>query len=112
MEGIEKVVNRSLKLSFTPDAVRFCDTPTRKYYVELAATLAWQTFPTLTNLLADVMQDPDSEDSWIVMEIELTGTTDDILEWYNTYSRKWVEAVPCPFRYLVRVSFVCGTGNE
>jgi hypothetical protein len=75
-----------------------------KNQLQTAIALAKKSFSSLQSLQAGVVQDPDSDDKWVALKATLTGTVDDILAAYNSYSSEWVHFVSSPARFMIRLS--------
>jgi tetratricopeptide (TPR) repeat protein len=50
--------------------------------------------------------DPETEEEWLVVEFEVSGKIEDILNSYDNYTDLWISSVPWPEREKIRLSYI------
>ncbi len=50
--------------------------------------------------------DPETEEEWLVIEFEIGGKIEDILNSYDHFTGLWISSVPWPEREKIRLSYI------
>jgi hypothetical protein len=87
------------------DLYDFCVRNDLAVYLSVAIGLIRDSFPTIKRLRLQLERDPDIEEEWILIDFDVQGEGEDILNQYNRYTEFWVRSVPWPQRDKIRVSF-------
>lgn len=99
----ENVQARSVLLS--DDVLSFCSRWQVFNHFQRALRLAQHSFPALKNIDVEIENDPESEDEWLVIVVQVHGDIGKILDMYDTYTRKFVQAVPWPALDRIRLIY-------
>ena len=89
----------------SPDVLRFCHQNDILRYFLIAIDLVKKSFPTLRDLQFQLEKDPETEDEWLSLEVTIQGEVDDILIYYDNYTRQKVSLIPWPKRDKIRLSY-------
>ena len=95
---------RQLDVRISESVNGFCIEHHLESHLDTAISIARKCFSTAASLLAEVEQDPDSEEMWITLTASVAGNVPDILACYNNYSSEWVASTPSPQRFMVRLA--------
>jgi len=63
-------------------------------------------FPAAISGCLKLEHDPETEEEWLVIEFEIGGEIEDILNSYDHYTDLWVSSVPWPEREKIRLSYI------
>jgi hypothetical protein len=67
--------------------------------------LAREEMPGLTDAVVRLQSDPESEESWVVVEARLAGGPSKVLAEYKAVIRRWIDITEPRARDLVRFTF-------
>jgi hypothetical protein len=85
------------------DVKRFCADDDLASLLSLSMDLAGRCFgPERTEV--ELMQDPDTNDEWVVVRIDVRGSAESVLASKKRYTAEWVAMAPWPQRHLIRLS--------
>jgi hypothetical protein len=87
-----------------PDVRIFCDKRGIGGYLEHAIALAQRSFSAVESLVAEMEQDPETGDEWVVVRIAVPLSEEEVAEARKHYSAEWVATVPWPERHLICLS--------
>ncbi len=101
--GSADVQARSVFLS--DEILSFCSRWQIFNYFQRALRLAQQSFLDVTSIDVKVENDPESEDEWLLIVVQVQGEIGKVLEMYDTYTKRLVRAVPWPARDRIRLIY-------
>lgn len=87
------------------EVLSFCSRWQIFNYFQRALRLAQQSFLDLTNIDVKVESDPESEDEWLMIVVQVHGEIGKVLAMYDAYTRGLVRTVPWPARDRTRVIY-------
>jgi len=97
---------RQTSIPTLPPEVRpFCMKEGILNYVPVATDIIEQSFQQIDKIGMAVEEDPETGEGWLLIAITVYGEVGEILEQYERYTEKWVDAVPWPERDKIRLSF-------
>lgn len=97
---------RQTSIPTLPPEVRpFCMKEGILNYVPVATDIIEQSFQQIDKIGMAVEEDPETGEGWLLIDITVYGEVGEILEQYERYTEKWVDAVPWPERDKIRLSF-------
>lgn len=94
---------RSVLLS--DEVLSFCSRWQICNHFQRALRLAQHSFLDLKSIEVEIENDPESEDEWIVIVVQVHGEIDKVLDMYDTYTRKFVQMVPWPALDKIRLIY-------
>ena len=94
---------RSVLLS--DEVLTFCSRGQIFNHFQRALRLAQQSFLDLKNIEVEIENDPESDDEWLVIVVQVHGEIGKVLEMYDTYTKGLVQAVPWPARDKIRLIY-------
>lgn len=74
-------------------------------YLQKALRLAQKTFSGLDGIVVTAEDDPETDEKWIAVSVQVKGNIQDVLDMYDTYTREYVESVPWPARDKIRLVY-------
>jgi len=74
-------------------------------YMKISIDLIKNIFTSLRDISAEIMEDDEIADRWMVFNIYVQDEIDNILDMYDRYTEEWVARVPWPERSKIRISF-------
>jgi hypothetical protein len=92
---------RSVLLS--DEVLSFCSRWQIFNHFQRALRLAQQSFLDITNIEVQVESDPESEDEWLMIVVQVHSEIGKVLDMYDTYTKGLVRVVPWPARDRIRL---------
>jgi hypothetical protein len=74
-------------------------------YLLQALALISESFPTVEALALETMDDPDTGEVWINIDVKIDGDLDDVMAGYDRYAEQWARLVPWPA--VSQISVTC-----
>ncbi len=74
-------------------------------HLQRALRIVQQSFVDVTALDVKVESDPESEDEWLMIIVQVHGEIGKVLEMYDSYTKGLVRAVPWPARDRIRLIY-------
>lgn len=88
------------------DEVRqFCSRHRLFVHLQCVAKLVNDCFPSLIALEVEKESDPESDDEWLLLTARLHGPIETILSRYDTYTQRFIKAIPWPQRNKIRFNY-------
>jgi hypothetical protein len=94
---------RSVLLS--NEVLSFCSRWQIFNYFQRALRLAQQSFLDLTNIEVQVESDPESDDEWLCIVVQVHSEIGKVLDMYDAYTKGLVREVPWPARDRIRLIY-------
>lgn len=92
-------------LVLSEEVLQFCSQHRLLAYLLFVAKLVNKCFPSLIALEVEMECDPESDDEWLHLTARLHESVETVLTWYDTYTRRFINAVPWPQRNKIRFSY-------
>jgi hypothetical protein len=93
------------------DEVRdFCRRHDLLHHLNRAVELARQCFTIVGDPVVKLEQDPEVEESYLVLEIRVAEDEDESIQAQRTYSRSWATTTPWPAVHMI--SLICNLAAE
>ena len=89
----------------TDEVLAFCSQQKIFNHFQHALRLAQQSFLDLGNINVKIDNDPESEDVWLLIVVQVHGEIEKVLEMYDTYAKGLIRAVPWPARDKIRLIY-------
>ncbi len=89
----------------TPQVSEFCSQKGISEYLKTALNIINESFPPVRILHLLKEQDPETEEQWLLIDITVDGSINDILEGYDHYVDQWVASAPESIRESIRLSY-------
>jgi len=70
-----------------------------------AIGLLKSSFPSVERLNLQLERDPETGDEWILIEFDVSGDVDEVLQKYDHYTDLLVKSVPWPERDRIRIAY-------
>ena len=93
------------QIPLSGELAQFCSTHHLLIALQESVQLIKACFPSIRNLELGLEQDPETAEEWLVIEIEVAGEIEEILERYDRYTEAWVKLASWPERDKVRLSY-------
>jgi hypothetical protein len=91
--------------NITPQVSEFYCKKGISEYLNTALNIIKESFPPVRELHLIKEQDPETEKQWLLIDITIDGTIEEILDGYDNYVDQWVESTPESVREYVRLSY-------
>jgi len=92
--------------SIESDEVKgFCEEHDLLQYLISVIDMVREFFPTIQELSLEKEEDPESGEEWIVIDINVRGGIEEVLENYNNYITMFVSVIPCSEREKIILSY-------
>jgi len=88
-----------------PEVSEFCSQKGISEYLDTTLEIIKESFPPVRGLHLLKEQDPEVEEQWLLIDITVDGSIDNILEGYDHYVDQWVKSVPESVRKNIRLSY-------
>lgn len=98
--------SRPVVLPLSPAAEAFCNSQGISQYIKVASDLVNKCFSNIRSVDSEVLQDPDAEDQFLVIHLEVKGEIAAVLDMYDKYTEEWVSRVPWPAREKISLSYI------
>lgn len=92
-------------LVLSEEVLQFCSHHRLFGYLQLAAKLVDECFPSVVGVAVEKECDPESEDEWLLLTAQLHEQVEAALSQYDTYTRRFIESVPWPQRNRIRFNY-------
>lgn len=89
----------------TDEVLTFCSQRKIFNHFQHALQLAQQSFSDLKNITVKIDNDPESDDEWLMIVVQVHDEINKVLEMYDAYTRGLVRAVPWPARDNIRLIY-------
>jgi hypothetical protein len=86
------------------DVLAFCQRKGLTQDVKTAVELAKQSFRS-DKLRLQIEGDPEGEEEWVVIDVDVQGTVNEVLGAYDSFKEKWLTAVATDRGRLVRLLY-------
>jgi hypothetical protein len=93
-------------IKLSGDEKEFCQRHGVLQYIPEALKIIKCSFSNINTIYTELLQDPDSNEQWLVINVEVKGEIEDILDMYDKYTGEWVSRVPWPQRGKIRLSYI------
>jgi hypothetical protein len=97
---------RSVVISLSQEAEAFCNRQGIRKYVTVASDLLNQCFSNVRSVESEILQDPDVEDQYLVIHLEVKGEIEAVLDMYDKYAEEWVSRITWPERAKICLSYI------
>jgi len=87
------------------DVLRFCEQEGILEYLRLADELIARHLPDAAALNFEMQMDPETGDEVVLLRLQLSERTDDLLQRSQRYSGDWVDRVPWPQREKISITY-------
>lgn len=87
------------------EVLQFCSQHRLFGYLQLAAKLVDECFPSVVDVAVEKECDPESEDEWLLLTAQLHEQVESALSQYDTYTRHFINSVPWPQRNKIRFNY-------
>lgn len=74
-------------------------------HLQQALRIVQQSFVDMTAIDVKVESDPESEDEWLMIVVQIHGEIGKVLQMYDSYTKWLVRAVPWPARDRIRLTY-------
>ena len=101
-----RAASRPVVVPLSREAEAFCGCQGIRKYVNVASDLINQCFSNIQNVESEILQDPDAEDQFLVIHLEVKGEIEAVLDMYDKYTEEWVSRVPWPERGKISLSYI------
>ncbi|OGP85911.1 MAG: hypothetical protein A2V87_07390 [Deltaproteobacteria bacterium RBG_16_58_17] len=101
-----QAASRPVVVPLSREAEAFCGCQGIRQYVNVASDLINQCFSNIQNVESEILQDPDAEDQFLVIHLEVKGEIEAVLDMYDKYTEEWVSRVPWPERAKISLSYI------
>jgi len=93
------------EVEITPEVSHFCTQKDISEYLKKALDIIYSSFPLIKQLNIFPEHDPETKEQWLLIDITLDGTADEILQYYDNYIDQWISSVPESVREFIRLSY-------
>jgi hypothetical protein len=93
------------KRHLTKEITDFCKKKGIFEYLKVAIDIIRESFTSVRQWSLLPEQDPETGEKWLLIDIAVDGTADEILEAYDRYIDQWVSATPESAREGIKLSY-------
>ena len=86
------------------DVFAFCDRRGIRGVFQQAVQFAHAAFAPVERLEAEVRQNPETDDEWVVLRVVVRADRVNVSAARKKYTAEWIASVPESLRFLIRVS--------
>ena len=101
----ERPASERKGLVLSEEVLQFCSQHRLFRYLQLAAKLVDDCFPSVVDVAIEKECDPESEDEWLLLTAQLHAQVEAALSQYDTYTRRFINSVPWPQRNKIRFNY-------
>jgi hypothetical protein len=94
----------TLPETLAPEVRAFVEREGLRDTLRLAVRLVQDHFPEVCRIDADLVEDPESDDAWIALTVQVTGPLDELLERDGAFVNQWIAEAPWPARDKIVVA--------
>jgi hypothetical protein len=103
---VEVQQNAQAKSVLLSDEVQtLCERYRLSSYLQRALRLARQTFLSLKSIEVTAQNDPETDDEWVAIVVQIHGEVRTVLDMYDDYTTKLVDSIPWPARDKIRLIY-------
>ena len=88
-----------------PHANEFCTEKGISEYLKTALNIIKESFPPVRELRLLKEEDSETDEKWLLIDVTVDGSVDDVLEGYDRYVERWVTSAPDFVRETIRLSY-------
>jgi hypothetical protein len=96
---------RTVEVEYADEAIIYCAEHQLIQSLAFAEDLIRKHFAKIDRIRSYVEYDPETNDKWVSIDIEVFGNIDQVIEWEENFTKEWVASVPYPFREKLRFSY-------
>lgn len=104
-EQAEQGKSERKRLVLSQEVIQFCSHYQIFGYLQLAVKLVYECFPSAAGVSVEMERDPESDDEWLLMTVQLRERIEAVLRQYDTYTRRFIGSVPLPQRNKIRFNY-------
>ena len=93
-------------INLSREEKEFCNRNGIRQYIPVASELIKRHFSNIQRIDSEILHDPDTEEQWLVINVQVKGEIEDILNMYDKYTGEWVSSVPWPEREKICLSYI------
>ena len=93
------------KMHLTKETTNFCKKRGIFEYLKVAINIIRESFISVRQLSLFPEQDPETGEKWLLIDIAVDGTTEEVLEAYDRYIDQWVSVSPESIREGIKLSY-------
>lgn len=97
--------DRITDIRLSHDEKEFCKRYGVLQYIPVALEIIKRSFLDIQNIYTELLQDPDTDEQWLVINVEVKSEIEEVLDMYDNYTREWVSEVPWPEREKISLSY-------
>ncbi len=101
----EQTASERKGLVLSEEVLHFCSQHRLFGYLQLAARLVDDCFPSVEDVAVEKESDPESEDEWLLLTAQLHAQVEAVLSQYDTYTQRFMDSVPWPQRNKIRFNY-------
>ncbi|HKZ18010.1 MAG TPA: hypothetical protein VJ161_11185, partial [Geobacteraceae bacterium] len=98
--------DRLADINLSREEKEFCNRNGILQYIPVASELIKRHFSNIQRIDSEILHDPDTEEQWLVINVQVKGEIEDILNMYDQYTGEWVSSVPWPEREKICLSYI------
>ena len=83
----------------------FCEKYRLTGFLKSAVDIINKSFLSIKEMEFIIEQDPEIEEEWLLIDIAVDGTSEELLDAYDKYIEQWISIAPEPVREHIKLSF-------
>ncbi len=92
-------------IDLSGNLLNFCYRHKLMEHVKTSIALIKKCFPSYENISAEFVEDMESDEQWILINVFVRDKIDRILDMYDKYTEEWIDKVPWPESSKIRISY-------
>lgn len=111
IEKLRKLAEKSryrspdIGIDLKPEVLKFGYENQIMEYMTISVNLIKKCFSSLQSISAEIMEDDESDDKWVVFNVYAKDEIEAILDMDDRYTEAWIKKVPWPERLKIRISY-------
>ncbi len=102
---ISKLKSISPEINLAPEVTDFCDKKGISRYLKTAIDIIRRSFLSIKEMEFIIEQDPEIDNEWLLIDIIVDGTAEELLTAYDKYIEQWVSTAPESARENIKLSY-------
>lgn len=102
---VSKVIIIPTEIDLSPEVTDFCNRKGITGYIKTAIKIIRRSFVSIKEMEFIIEQDPEIDNEWLLIDIKVDGTVEELLTAYDNYIEEWVSNAPEMARDNIKLSY-------
>ncbi|SPD71993.1 putative N-6 DNA methylase [uncultured Desulfobacterium sp.] len=96
---------KPFEISLTHEQSDFCAQKGLTGYLKNTIDIIFESFPPVKSMRCLLEQDPETGEKWLLIDVAMDSTTEEVLSAYDKYLDQWISVIPASARESIRLSY-------